>query len=185
MRLLLIILSIIIVLYAPGCQTAQKQPVKAAPAINIPDWIRSEPKIEGMICAIGSSGPTYYKDDAKEYAAENARKELAKTLQIKIDSFLIDYSNEKGTTIDEATVAQITSTATSAVVENSKVIDYWYDEEGIAVKGKKFSFALCCMPRKINSSKVTGGTTTIERKINQNEIDHIMNRIFNTLDKER
>ena len=175
----LIIISIGVFLCTLGCQTAQQPPIKAMSANNIPDWLRGEPKVEGMICAIGSSGPTFYKDDAKAYAAENARKELAKTIQIRIESILIDFSAEKGSSIDEATVAQVTSSATSAVVENSKVIDYWYDEEGIVSNQKNFTFALCCMPRKVNKSILAGGMTSIERRLNQDEMDQLLEEVIN------
>jgi hypothetical protein len=177
-RFVMISISIIILTCFPGCQTTKQPAVKATSVNNLPDWLRSEPKVEGMICAIGTSGPTFYKEDAQQYAADNARTELAKTIQVKIESILIDFATEKGSSIDEATVAQVTSSATSAIVQNSKVVDYWYDEEGTVARERDITFALCCMPRKLYKTSLAGRLINLERQLDQDEINKIISNVI-------
>jgi hypothetical protein len=146
----LVILLIVSITCVFGCQTTEKVKIKDRP----PDWVIRTPNIKGMICSVGMSGPTYYESDAKLYAAENARKELARTLSIEIKTIMIDIATERGNSIDEATVMQVSSWATSAVVENSTIIEYWHDAEGIVSQRKDVTYALGCMPRKFNKDSL-------------------------------
>ena len=116
--------------------------------VQPPDWVKGEPKIEGMICAVGISGPTYFKDDAQSYAAENGRKELAKFLSIRIETIMVDVATATGSTVDEATVMQVSSWSTAASLEYSQVIEYWYDTDGVMPAGGKMTYALCCLSKK-------------------------------------
>jgi hypothetical protein len=116
--------------------------------VQPPYWVKGEPKIEGMICAVGISGPTYFKDDAQSYAAENGRKELAKFLSIRINTIMLDVATPTGSTVDEATVMQVSSWSTAVSLEKSQVIEYWYDADGAMPAGKKMTYALCCLSKK-------------------------------------
>lgn len=144
----IIISLMILIAFLSGCQTTGK--VKAADLA--PDWLTGEPKIEGMICAVGMSEPTFYKKEAWQYAAEDARKALARTLSIEINTLMVDITSEKGSSIDEATTMEVSSWATKAVVRNSKIIEYWHDAKGI-VSQKDVTYALACMPRKLKFDK--------------------------------
>ena len=101
-----------------------------------------------MICAVGLGGPTYFKDDAQIHAAENGRKELAKFLSIRIHTIMLDVSTPTGSTVDEATVMQVSSWSTAVSLEKSQVIEYWYDAVGAMPAGKKMTYALCCLSKK-------------------------------------
>ncbi len=138
-----IIHVIILIAFLSGCRATGDVKATTPP----PDWLTGEPKIEGMICAVGMSEPTFYKKDAWQYAAENARKALARTLSIEINTLMVDITSEKGSSIDEATTMEVSSWATSAMVQNSEIIEYWHDDEGI-ISRKQITYALACMPRK-------------------------------------
>jgi len=105
--------------------------------------------MKGMICAVGASGPTYFRDDAQLNAAENARAELARTISVSIKNIMVEMTSDKGSYFDDATVSEVSSWATSAAVENSSILEYWYDADG-QVSKKDFTYALGCMPRKFN-----------------------------------
>ena len=134
----------VLIVFLSGCQTTSDLKVKNGP----PDWLRGEPRVEGMICAVGMSEPTYFKEDAWKYAAGNARKALARTLSIEINTLMVDISSEKGSSINEGTVMEVSSWATKAVVQNSEILEYWHDAEGV-LSQNKITYALACMPRKI------------------------------------
>ena len=133
-----------------GCQIIGK--VKNA-SDSAPRWVMKTPQEEGKLCAVGVSEPTFYWEDAKKYAADNSRKELARSLRLEINNILIDVVTEKGSTMDEGSIMQVSSWATSAVLKKSVIVDYWFDEEGTASHGRKgIVYALACLP--INSTTV-------------------------------
>jgi hypothetical protein len=148
-----------------------------------PDWVTKEPKIEGMICAVGVSEPTFYSEDAKQYAGENARKELARILSIEIKTIMVDIISDKGGSVDEGTVMQVSLWATSAVIENSKMMGYWYDAEGSVSQKKKVTYGLCCMPRKFNKDDLRG---RLKSDItNSEEISRSVTEIINKLEERK
>jgi len=130
--------------FLAGCKATEVKPSGSAPA-----WVVRTPEMKGMICAVGASGPTYYREDAKLNAAENARAELARTISVTINTIMVDMATEKGHSMDDATVTEVSSWATTAAVENSSILEYWHDAEG-RLSNKNFTYALGCMPRKFD-----------------------------------
>lgn len=78
-----------------------------------------------MICAVGMSGPTFF-----------TRKQLALTLSVEIRNIMLDISTSRGSTVDEATVIEVSSWASDSVVEGSEIMGYWYDGEGVVPDGR-------------------------------------------------
>ncbi|MBI4683314.1 MAG: hypothetical protein HY757_09480 [Nitrospirae bacterium] len=115
-----------------------------------PDWVLKTPELEGRICSVGMSDPTFFEEDAKINAAEIARKELAKTLSMDINSIMIDFASEKGNSVDRADIMQISSWASSSVVQNAEILEYWRDTNGLVSEKKNSTYALSCMPKKID-----------------------------------
>ncbi|MFQ5481074.1 MAG: hypothetical protein ACE5DW_07325, partial [Thermodesulfobacteriota bacterium] len=114
---------------------------------TVPPWVLTTPREAGAICAVGMSEPTFYSDDAKGYAAESARKELARTLNMRISNIMVDISTEKGSDVDEATVTRVSSWTADAVLHESTIKEFWLDSGGTASNGiKNITYALACMP---------------------------------------
>lgn len=132
---------ILLLLFQFSCasDTSRKEP-------GIPAWLTRLTQEKNTLCAMGMSGPTFYRDDAMKNAAENARTELARTLKVEIDSIMIDVSSEKNSGVSESSVTSISSWATKAVVEGSYIKEYWHDHDGKYGK-KNYSYALACMER--------------------------------------
>lgn len=141
-------LSMILVIFSVlgGCQSTGTKVTGERP----PEWVTGKPRVDGMICAVGMSEPTFYKNEAQEYAAENARKQLALTLSVEIRNIMVDISNERGSTVDEATVMEVSSWASTSVIEGSKIMGYWYDGAGLVARRPGMSFVLCCIPKKLD-----------------------------------
>jgi hypothetical protein len=133
-----------------GCQSTTDIRAGSEP----PDWVLRVPEIKGMICSVGMSDPTFYEEEAKINSAEIARKELAKTLSINIKTIMIDMASERGDSVDEATVMQVSSWASTAVVQNAKILEYWHDTKGMVSNRKNSTYALSCMPRKFNKDEL-------------------------------
>jgi len=146
------------------------------PAETVPDWVKRVPRERGRLCAIGASEPTYFSENAKTYAAENARKELARSLHVDIKSIMVDISSEKGGDIAEGSVMEASSWASEAVLNESEITSYWYDEEGIASFRKKgITYALACMPLKNTAQEIS-------HKLNEDEGGRgILERLYNKI----
>lgn len=127
-----------------GC-AASKNVTKNEPP---PDWVMNPPNDDKRICAVGASEPTYYIEDGKTYATENARKELAKVLHADVNSIMVVIKSEREKDVHEVGVVEAASWATKAVLKESQIVSYWYDEVGIRSSNKKgVMYALACMPR--------------------------------------
>lgn len=114
---------------------------------SIPRWVTGSSQREGMLCAVGISEPTFYRDDAKRNAEDNARKELAMTLSVDIKTIMVEIATERGSYVDEGTITEVSSWATSAVLSGAEIIEYWYDKDGAAPSKKAgITYALACMP---------------------------------------
>jgi len=96
-----------------------------------PGWVIDIPVEAGRLYAVGSCGRTYYRDDAWRNAADNARGELAKNLQARIqNAFLAVQSTDGANWALNETVVQSTSSATDIVMNEAQIVSMWYDEKG-------------------------------------------------------
>ncbi len=182
-RINIISLTIICFVAMMNCQTTEEVQVTGQP----PEWVSGEQKVQGMICAVGMSGPTYYKDEAKGYALEDARAELARTLSVNIETIMVDITSDKGSRIGEATVTQMSSWASSVVLESSEAKGYWYDSDGLVTGRKNITFALVCMPRKFDRKnfEVSLQGTDYYKNNSPEEISRDAGDIIMKLEEER
>jgi LPP20 lipoprotein len=135
-----------VVLLIAACGHGGKKPVAVAQASDVPAWVDHVPEKKGKICALGSAEPTFYREDGKIYAAENARMQLAQTLSVRVESVMIDIqSTHSGEDhVDQQYILQAQSYATDAVVAGAQVVSYWFDEQG--TRGRTHStYALACI----------------------------------------
>jgi hypothetical protein len=153
-----------------GCGgNAAAPPPRAAVAAdpNVPAWVDKVPDVKGKICALGTAEPTFFREDGKIYAAENARTQLAATLSIKVESVMIDIqsTNSSENYVDQQYVTQAQSFATDAVVQGAQVISYWYDDTG--TRGRKnATYALACLD---TNSSVAELNNRLQQAYPQNE----------------
>jgi len=138
-----IAMSVILVGCAGHKSTAA---VNAGPMIAVPAWVDRVPDMKGKICALGSAEPTFYREDGKIYAAENARTQLAYTLSLRVESVMVDIqsTNASENYVDQQYVTQAQTYATDAVVAGAQVISYWYDETGVRGR-QRATYALGCL----------------------------------------
>lgn len=106
-------------------------------APELPQW---------PVCAIGLGGPTYFRGDGVEAAIENARSELARTLQVRIETRTLDIQTEGGGRRESQTVTEVSSYVNDIVLQGSTIIGLWYDKtgEGFAKK-PRCTYALVCI----------------------------------------
>lgn len=147
--------AVLFFLSACGGGEVSRTPVLTSdggPGVKVPEWVLRTPQMENSLCAVGSSEPTYYRDDAKLAAAESARKELARSLSIEVNTVMIDFATEGGESLEEGSAVRVSSWATDEVLNRSVVIEYWFDSTGVASGGKEnITYALACMDKRKKS----------------------------------
>ncbi len=127
-------------------ETRHDPPPKAIPSdVKIPEWVMKTPHQTGSICATGAVDPTFYRQDGRTNAADSARNELARTIQVKVSSVMYDEQTSGGSYVDQAYVEQVVGSISDVVLSGAQVEQYWYDEYG-SVSKKGMTYALACMP---------------------------------------
>ena len=111
-----------------------------------PEWLLHLPTENGRLYAVGVSGPTYFVEDAIKNACDDARKEIAKSLQSEIYSFYFGIDATRSPSAKEYSSVQVTSSTTDVSLNNSQILAVWVDREGTAPGGMpKYVYALACL----------------------------------------
>jgi hypothetical protein len=143
--LLLVLPTALLAAACGGGQAAPRGlPKPPPPPVDVPGWVLETPKKAGHVCATGAVDPTYYRQDGRVYAAEAARNELAKTIQVTIYSVMYDYESSRGGSVRSYIVSEVESSVLAGVLSGAEVSSYWFDETG-AVSGRGMTYALACM----------------------------------------
>ena len=109
-----------------------------------PDWVRAVPSKKGRICAVGGVEPTFYRQDGMVYAAEAARNELARSIQVHIYSVMYDVESARGGSTQQYIVSEVVTAVHDGVLAGAEIVSTWFDEGG-AVSKKGMTYALACM----------------------------------------
>jgi hypothetical protein len=124
---------------------AQQSPPPPPPKVDVPEWVLRLPRMAGNICATGAVDPTFYRQDGRSQAADSARNELARTIQVKVTSVMYDEQTTSGSYVDQSFVSQVVGSISDVVLSGAQVMEYWFDEYG-NVSRKGMTYALACMP---------------------------------------
>jgi hypothetical protein len=124
-------------------------PVPAEPPpppvrVDVPEWVYRIPPKSGQVCATGAVDPTFYRQDGRTGAAETARAELARTIQVKVTAVMYDEQTNRGSHVDQAIVTETIGTISEAVIAGAEVVSYWFDDTG-AVSRRGMTYAMACM----------------------------------------
>ncbi len=142
-----------------GCLGAGTESVPADAGLKAPpppEWVLTgkTPERTGEICAIGVAGPTFFKTDAKKIAAEEARCELSRTLQVKIASNTLDIQINESGRKDTQTIFEVSSYLNDIIMEGSRIIEIWYDKSGQGfIKKPNCTYVVTCIEKSSLPSK--------------------------------
>lgn len=109
-----------------------------------PEWVLRTPRLKGNVCAVGAVDPTFYRQDGLTRSAEAARNELARTVQVKISSVMLDEQTVRGSHIEESSIQEVIGSISDVVLSGAQVMEYWYDDRG-SVSRRGMTYALACM----------------------------------------
>ncbi len=124
-----------LVLLLAACSGGRAEQRPASPA---PKWVKSPPESsKAKIYAVGMSGPTYYREDAIQYAKDDARAQLAATISTHVQQLMVDVQEANGAYHDSADVISADEQYTDTVVQNAQILETWVDEDGAFSDGRK------------------------------------------------
>jgi hypothetical protein len=109
-----------------------------------PEWVMRTPRLKGNVCAVGAVDPTFYRQDGLTQSAEAARSELARTVQVKISSVMLDEQTVRGTHVEQSVIQEVIGSISDVVLSGAQVMEYWYDDNG-SVSRRGMTYALACM----------------------------------------
>lgn len=132
-----------------GCGGAPKQvPAPAAQPVvkagDAPGWVTRTPRMKGQVCAVGGVDPTFYRQDGRVYAAEAARNELARSVQVHINSIMYDTESTYGGHTTQYIVSEVVTAVSDGVLAGAEILEYWHDDHG-SVSRRGMTYALACM----------------------------------------
>jgi hypothetical protein len=132
---------------------AVRQTTQPPTVVNdgVPEWVRTTKLSEDKICAVGSCEQTFYQENAKPCAADNAREALAKSVSVQVQSIMLDVNKNGRQSVDSAGISSVSGYVSDTVLREAIISQYWYDAEGKVLRGA--TYALACIPK----SKIGGG----------------------------
>jgi hypothetical protein len=136
----------------------------AASNADVPDWVKRTPTAKGKLCAQGAVDPTFYRQDGRIHAAEAARNELARSVQVHINSIMYDYDSTSGGSVRQYIVSEVTTAVQDGVVAGAEILEYWFDEHG-AVSRRGMTYALACMSTDRSAAELA-------EKLEQLKVEH-------------
>jgi hypothetical protein len=93
---------------------------------------------------VGAVDRTFYVQDAHARAAEAARVELAKTIEVRVSSVMYDYQSTRGSWVHASDVVKVVESVADGVVHGAEVRATWRDPEGLHL-APGMTFALACL----------------------------------------
>jgi hypothetical protein len=111
-----------------------------------PMWINQVPGQSEGLCAVGVSGPTYYAEDARSQSQSLAFTELARVLEVRVQSDTTVYSQGSNQHFDTS-LQEVAGLTSDVVLKQAQVKGQWVhpgDDRQYGAKGTVFT--LVCMP---------------------------------------
>jgi len=150
---------------------------------NVPTWIDKLPYEKGKLYAVGICGPTYFRDDGLVRAADNARKELAKSLGGRIQSVVLTKQSARAGQLDEAFLFSATSWSMDIVMTCSQIVTSWVDDQGEFSGGQRgYTYALAVLD--FASIPIAFEQLAKQRRMTTGQIDSLRRRAEEEFQKD-
>ena len=154
-------ISILFIFFGSACKTGlfplQKEEEKPEPKVLVkpPDWVLSKghPSFPQELYLVGVG----FSDMNSVSANESARSNLAKNLEVKIRSTMVDISTKEKTHIES-----VIETEVDTVLEGVEIKDGWLDQN------KGVYYALAVVERRLAASSIQDKISKIESVLQRN-----------------
>ena len=168
---------------APEIVMVPPAPPESEKPTPAPVWVSSVPQPKGQVCATGAVDPTYYRQDGRTRAAEAARNELARSIEVHITSVMVDVETSRGGSVNQYIVSEVTSLVENGVVQGAEVVSYWYDPVG-SVSRRGMTYALACIRTDQSLERLTESLkTAYPEEEDQEKVEAIRDRAQNLFDE--
>ncbi len=116
-------------------------------------------------------------------AAEAARNELARSIQVTITSIMVDVETSRGGSVNQYIVSEVTSFVENGVVQGAEIVSYWYDPLG-TVSRRGMTYALACIRTDVSLENLTASLKeAYPDQEDQQKVQAIRDRAQNMFDE--
>lgn len=150
---------------APACASTPEPPgnLVADELANAPEWVRKgcgsfwDDEDDRRICGVGSVGGTRNAGLARSGALARARTEIARTLQVQVESMLKDYQATTtggqdfgAAASDDQHLVDVSRQVTDMSLSGTELVDSWISDSGtfyalVALDAERFKDAVSKM----------------------------------------
>ncbi len=93
---------------------------------------------------MGAVDKTYFVQDGVAAAGEAARAELAKTVEVRVSSVMVDYQSTRGGFVRASDVVEVISAVSEGVLHGAEIRSTWFDPRGVHLT-PGMTYALACL----------------------------------------
>ena len=123
-----------------GCQTENGMS-------DAPRWVRVTPQPPHELCAVGISGPTYYKEDAMVHSKAQAMTALSRAWKVKVEAELRMQERE-GHRGSGSTIEDDSKLSSDVVLQKVQIKEQWIHPGGNDRHGMPGTvYTLACVPK--------------------------------------
>lgn len=160
-----IALASLLVVAAAGCASTPEPPGNLVrdELAGAPDWVKKgcgnawDDEDDRRICGVGSMGGTRNAGLARTGATARARTEIARTLQVQVESMLKDYQATTtggqdfgSAAADDQHVTDVSRQITDMTLSGTEMVDSWISDSGtfyalVALDAERFKDAVSRM----------------------------------------
>lgn len=123
-----------------GCQTENGMS-------DAPRWVRVTPQPPHELCAVGISGPTYYKEDAMVHSKAQAMTALSRAWEVKVKAKL-RIEEREGHRGSGSTIEDDSKLSSDVVLQKVQIKEQWIHPGGNDRHGMPGTvYTLACVPK--------------------------------------
>ncbi|MFN3135485.1 MAG: LPP20 family lipoprotein [Candidatus Kryptonium sp.] len=177
-----LILIFAVALFVAGCGGAKERVAvpEAAPA-----WVNTPPTAVDAIYAVGAANVGANPVLARNKAADAARQELGRIIQVKVKSLLDNFMQEhqefintQGTVTSEEFTRSVSRSVSQATLAGSQIVEYYYD------KDNKIYYALAVLRKNDIVNEIMRSMNEAQRQKKTAFVEMKADEALKLLDKE-
>lgn len=157
----------------------------AVPGPPAPEWINNPPTAVDAIYAVGAANVGANPVLARNKAADAARQELGRIIQVKVKSLLDNFMqehqefiNNQGTVTSEEFTRSVSRSVSQATLAGSQIVEFYYD------KDNKIYYALAVLRKNDIVNEIVRSMNEAQRQKKTAFVEQKAEEALKLLDKE-
>lgn len=165
-----------------GCGGGERS---VSPGPKAPEWVNNPPTAVDAIYAVGAANVGANPVLARNKAADAARQELGRIIQVKVKSLLDNFMqehqefvNNQGTITSEEFTRSVSRSVSQATLAGSQIVEFYYD------KDSKIYYALAVLRKNDIVNEIVKNINEAQRQKKTAFVEQKADEALKLLDKE-